>query len=396
MCSAVLATIDEAVTGRINHWEHIFFTEVRVEFVATGRGENCGIASYTSALQAALPVGSTRTALQLHSWNVLHYIRGAIRAGRTNADVIHVQHEYGIFGPGSVASWPFLLVLWALASLRGLPVVITLHESWDEDIAQPPLARLKWAYVLANNRLLAATADQLVFLSAGERDRFVDSTPAADPVVIPHGVPTDVRPMDREQAKERFSIDPDNALVVEPGYVRPEKGHDTFLAVAKRLPDIDFLIGGGVQVAAHEAYLDRLRAMAPENVGFTGILEEDDFHALLSAMDVALLPYESGSQSGVVNWCLAYGVPIVASDRGHFRDLAAQGVARTFPPEDPSAGADAVRSVLEDPEGVSAAVISYREQHGLASVARDHVALYKQLCGNRGSLNETARRDRHK
>jgi len=119
------------------------------------------------------------------------------------------------------------------------------------------------------------------------------------------------------------------------------------------------------------------------NVGVTGVLDEGDFHALFNAMDLAVLPYDTVTQSGVVNWCLAYEVPFVATDLERFRSLEREhGFPRTFPLEDPRGGAEAVRSLLDDANPSVEAIRTYRERHGMDRIAARHEAIYDQLLTN--------------
>jgi glycosyltransferase involved in cell wall biosynthesis len=355
---------------------------MKVEFVATGDTEDCGIATYTSSLQSALDVTTHRTPVKLRSPNVVHYVRRAIRAVRSDADVLHVQHEYGIFGPLSVASWFVLAIVGLDGWLSGRPVVVTVHTAWNEATIDPPLYWLKRRYVALNNWLIARVADHIVFLSEDTRDLFATTVDLADETVsvLPHGVQADLEPMDQSVAKGRFDVDPDVNLVVEPGYIRPQKGYETLLEIAERLPETTVLIGGGVQSDEYADYVETLRERAPENVEITGVLEDDAFHALFNAMDVALLPYETVSQSGILNWCIAYEVPIVASDLEHFRELDTEhGFPRLFDRDDPEDGAEAVEATLDDPADQIAAMKTYKTAHGMGRIAERHQEIYRSL-----------------
>lgn len=353
---------------------------MQVAFVSTGEDQNCGIATYTSSLQAALNVVSTRIPLRLRSPNVFHYARQGFRAGRTDADVIHIQHEYGIFGPKSIASWAFFLALFVATTGRQVPVVTTFHSAWSAKTISRPLRRFKEVYVRLNNRLLAAVTDYALFLSEETQETFEQTARVPQTKVLSHGVQTDVQTMDQREAKLQFGCDPDVPLVVEPGFVRPQKGYECFLDVAKRVDRASFLIGGGPQAGNYLDYFDRLKEQADGAAGVTGVLDDEDFHALFNAMDLALLPYETVTQSGIVNWCLAYEVPVVATDLDRFRELnESYGFPALFPEGDTEAAAEVVRHVLSDPEDVDDAMRSYRDEHSMQNVANCHREIYESL-----------------
>lgn len=353
---------------------------MKVEFLVTGRDQECGIATYTTTLARALAVESHRTPLKLRSLNLVHYLRRAVQAGLTDAEVIHLQHEYDIYGPKSVASWIALPVVWLLARVRGRPIVTTLHSAWTRETVGPPLLGLKMVYLRLNNRMIAAVTDHAIFLSAETRDAFEQTASLANVTVVGHGVPTDLHPVPQEEAKRRFGIDPDRPLVAEPGFVRPQKGYHLFLDVAEHVDDAAFLIAGGIQEGEYADYLANIETRAGDDVAITGVLEDEKFHAAFSAMDVALLPYETVTQSGILNWCLAYEVPVVGTDIEEFRELnETYGFPAVFEADDPQAGAEAVRSILDNPEPLLAAMRAYRDDHGMDEVAAAHVDLYQSV-----------------
>lgn len=352
---------------------------MKVEFLATGTDQECGIATYTTTLARALDVDTDRTPLKLRSLDVLHYLIRAVQAGLTDADVIHVQHEYDIYGPKSVASWVVFPVLWLLARLRGRPVVTTFHSAWTSETVDPPLVGLKWAYLRLNNRMLAAVTDVAVFLSPETREAFEETTPLSDVEVLAHGVPTDLHPMESAAARHHLGLESDGPVVAEPGFVRPQKGYHLFLDIAERVDEASFVVAGGIQEGEYAEYMADLEERCGEDVVITGVLDDQAFHAAFSAMDVALLPYETVTQSGILNWCLAYEVPVVATDVEEFRELhTAHGFPAVFPRDDPDAGAEAVRSVLVDPAPVLAAMRAYRDDHGMDEVAAAHADLYRR------------------
>ncbi|MFB6176232.1 MAG: glycosyltransferase [Halobaculum sp.] len=350
-----------------------------VTVVSTPDDGSCGIGTYTGELLDEFPseVTVTWVTVPLRSPNPLPYLVASIRAGLTDDPTIHVQHEYGIYGPKSLWSWLFFPVLLVLANLRGRRVVVTFHSAWNDETIGPPLVRLKRLYVAANNRLLAATADHAVFLSDNAADAFQRSVSLRSVETIPHGVQVETRSLSKSEARRQLGYESEEPLVVLPGYIRPEKGCDAFVAVAERF-DTPFVLAGGCQDAPD--YCESLAASAPDNVAITGHLDEDAFHAAFVAADVVLLPYREVTQSGVFNWCVAYGVPVVGSDTPYFRSLADEwGCVEVVETSDPDAAADRIRSLLTDDERRDAlrdGMADYRTAASMANVGRRHVEIY--------------------
>ncbi len=370
------SVIQDGINKLSNHHRQL----MKIEFFVTGSGQDCGIATYTTTLENALSVEHARTPLKLRSLNVLHYVVQSVRAGFTDADVVHVQHEYDIYGPKSFASWLVFPILWLLTALRKRPLVVTYHSAWGEETVKPPFERLKWVYLWLNNQLLAAVTDHGIFLSEDTRETFERTAPLSSVEVLPHGVPTDLHPMSQDEAKRELGVISDQPLVAEPGFIRPQKGYHLFVDVAERVSDVTFLIGGGIHEGNYEEYMTDLRERCGDEIGITGVLDDNEFHALFNAMDVALLPYETVTQSGILNWCLAYEVPVVGTDVGQFSGLHAEhGFPLVFPQADPEAGATAVQALLADPEPVLEKMQTYRDNHGMDTVASAHEALYRSL-----------------
>lgn len=346
-----------------------------------------GIGTYAGDLVSSFPDGVDVEYVPFPPWtrNPLSLLAAAVSAGRSRADVVHVQHEYALFGSNSAYSWPFFLVLFLLTRLRGTPLVVTLHSAWNaETVVGEPLARLKRLYIHANNLLLAATADRIVFLSQTSRDDFFDSVPLDRYEMFQHGVKTsegsDVAP---EDAKAEFGYDQDDVLVVEPGYVREQKGTHVLVDAADNLPEVEILVAGGAQGPAESSYVSELRKRAPENVQFTGHLDDDRFHAAFVAADLVCLPYLRMTQSGIFNWCASHGVPVTASDHEYFVRIAEEwGCVATFETGNPDDLARVVEQLLssdEQREELAANMDSFREANSFEKIASEHVALYNRL-----------------
>jgi glycosyltransferase involved in cell wall biosynthesis len=346
---------------------------------------SCGIGSYTEALLAHIGEAVDEDVVVLETSKQglaasISYARTAFRVGTTDSDVIHVQHEYGFFGKKWLLLWAFYPIVFVLARLRRRPVVITLHEAWNVDRMDPPLLWLKGAYIRIANELIASTATTLVFLSENCRSKFQRNGTVDDHRLLPHGVDEDeVRPTPEEAAKARFGFDADDTVLTEFGYLRPSKGYETFLEIAERCGEHEFLVAGGNP--SEDEYLESLEADAPENVTFTGHLNDRDFHAAFSATDVAVLPYSEVAQSGIFNWCAAYGLPVVASRLPRFERLRSEyGYPTVF--ESVDEAERAIRRVLNDDahrENLVSAAERFRRENDFEKVGDQHEALYRRL-----------------
>jgi glycosyltransferase involved in cell wall biosynthesis len=359
-----------------------------VVMVSTPDDGSCGIGTYTGNLRRAFDraVDITQVTLDTGANDAGHFLRVALQAGTRDADVIHVQYEYGLFGPRSIHSWLFFPLLWLLTTLRGIPLIITVHESWTRETISDYMPRIKWVYVRAINHLLVMVADELVFLSDAVKRAFTETVSVRSSQMIPHGVILDQEfDGSKRDAKNELGIDPEATLVVEPGYVSEQKGCDRFISLASRFPEVEFLLAGGSLSPRDDSFVESLRDRASENVTITGRLPHRQFHAAFVAADLIVLPYRKDGQSGVINWCATYEVPTVGSDCAYFYSLATTyGCLDLVEATDADALAAGVSRLLADKsrrEYLKRAMSRYKAINHFEAVADRHIRLYQNLLG---------------
>lgn len=357
-----------------------------VTFVSTPDDGSCGIGSYTSDLVKSFDCSVQTNLIELRtdSINPLTFLATAIKSGLAETNVIHVQHEYELFGPRSVFAWLFFPVLAVLSCIRRLPLVVTVHEVWTPEMAQEPPIRPKQWYIRAVNELLIRSADHIIFLSPESEEKFRENLPVSQYSVLEHGVNrSGTMSIDEDDAKAEFGYEPDDVVIVEPGYVSEGKGSHVFINLAKRMADCEFLLAGGSRRERDNSYLRELRDQAPQNVQFTGILDDSRFHAAFVASDIVVLPYLKVTQSGIFNWCIAYDVPVAASRQEYFSTIQHNwGCIRLFDVEDLEGMERTVRELLNDDSirrRVREAGQTYRINNGLKSIAQKHRSIYREL-----------------
>ena len=368
---------------------------VRVTIVCPPGSGKSGIGEYFEQIAPHVPDELTYVTLphgefNPYTNNPLSYLRTAIAAATSDTDVIHVQHEYGLFGSFSLMSWLFFPVLYVFSQLRGIPVIVTVHESLNQSHISGRLRLLKRAYLLCLNMCLAITASRLVFLSDNGASKFRASVPVKNYSVFPHGVTTTgKRDVSKRVARAELDYDEDDVIVAAVGYVARWKGSDLLVDLARRRPDIEFLLAGGPPNDSQREYFERIRRDAPPNLTVTGRLPFDAFQAAFIAPDLVLLPYRrvehggiinSVNQSGILNWCAAYAKPVVASDFRYFTKLkSAWDCVETAGEDDVDAFENRMIELLSDPERAEElrqGMREYAEAHSFEQVGRVHHDLY--------------------
>lgn len=345
---------------------------------------SCGIGTYSkSLLKEVEDAVDVRTVIletdDTPPVSFFSYVRAAFRAGRTDDDIIHVQHEYGLFGTKWYLLWLFYPLLFVLSRIHGTPVVVTVHEAWNSDRVTPPMARAKRFYIWLANKLIAGTATSVIFLSDNCQEKFERSVSVSDAHCFTHGVGDTVEGVTEADAKAAFGFQPDDIVLTEPGYVRPSKGYETFLEIAERFPEYEFLVAGGSRGA--DAYFESIAERAPANVTVTGHLVEDRFHLAFEATDVAVLPYDEVAQSGILNWCAAYELPTVATRLPYFERLQSEHECLLLF-DAVSEAEDRIREIMSEQQTrgrLTDGMRSFRQDNSFAKVGEKHVSLYREL-----------------
>jgi D-inositol-3-phosphate glycosyltransferase len=158
-------------------------------------------------------------------------------------------------------------------------------------------------------------------------------------VVIPYPVnnavpETDLSP---SEAKQRCGIRPDEKSILFFGEIAPYKGLDLLVRAFLQLPDgcRDYrLIIAGRPKGGSEKCAEYLKAIQDEirksqaGSSVTQRIEyipNEEMELYFKAADVLVLPYRQIFQSGILFLAFGFGLPVVASDVGSFREDVIEG-----------------------------------------------------------------------
>jgi beta-1,2-mannobiose phosphorylase / 1,2-beta-oligomannan phosphorylase len=356
---------------------------MRIAFVSTYPPRRCGIATFTSdlihAIKQADPATRARVAAIDERNSVRAYgseVRWRIRQGsplpyraaareidRSNADVVCVQHEFGLYGLWKGGGWvgdhwiegtyedhlgPFLDEL-------SKPSLVTLHTVLPEPSPAIREAVRTIAELAHGLTVMAETAVDIL------RDVYgIDQRPS----VIPHGMPH-IEPQGRRRLKAKLGLD--HRLIVSTfGLVGPGKGLEYVIeampAVVARHPDALYLIAGQTHPELlkqrGEEYRNRLTALVDEldltdNVLFVNqYLEQKDIIEYLLATDVYVTPYLDPNQitSGTLSYALGAGKAVVSTPYLHAKEALADDRGLLVDFRAPDQIAEAVNRILDDPK----------------------------------------------
>lgn len=341
----------------------------RIAFLGNYLPRLCGIATFTTdlrdAVAAAAPDAECFVAaindrpegyaypppvrFEFQGKDLDSYRRAADFLNFNNADVLCVQHEFGIYG-GPAGS--HLLAL--LKELR-MPVLTTLHTILREP---NPAQRL----VMDE---LARRSDRLIVMArkGAEILRETYGIPEEKVDIIPHGIP-DMPFVDSSHYKEQFGVEGRPVLLTF-GLLGPGKGIEHVIEalpeIVRRHPATVYLVLGATHphllAREGERYrltLERLaedRGVKENVIFYNRFVSLDDLKEFIGATDVYLTPYLNEAQvtSGTLAYVFGAGKAVVSTPYWHARELLDDGRGVLVPFRDPAAIAEGVCGLLDDP-----------------------------------------------
>ena len=304
--------------------------DLRLVFLSTYPPRACGIATFTqdlvrelekvSGIAAPSVVAMEREPLQyglrvrftIREQERADYVRAAQCLNKSKADVVVIEHEYGIYGG---ADGEYIL---DFARALEKPLVTTLHTVLPEPSANQRRILTELGRLSSRIVTMAARSKELletVYGIGGERIE-----------VIPHGVPL-LKPSAAKQAlKERYGL-AGRSVMSTFGLLSAGKGIEYGIEaaaqVAKRHPELCYLVLGkthpNVVAQEGERYRERLEALVREygierNVRFVNrYLTKQEIVDYLALSDIYLTPYLGKDQavSGTLAYAAGSGKAIV-------------------------------------------------------------------------------------
>jgi glycosyltransferase involved in cell wall biosynthesis len=339
-----------------------------IAFLGDYLPRKCGIATFTSDLLGAVaarhpqslcfaaPVNDVSGCYQypdvvrfeIDEQDLVSYKHAADFLNTSNADVVSIQHEFGIFG-GPAGSH-----LLSLVSELKAPVVTTLHTVLLKPNADQQ--RVMQKLIAHSTRLVVMTERGRTILQE------VYQAPPAKIDLIPHGIP-DVPFLAPDHYKNQFGVGGKKVLLTF-GLLSPNKGIEHVLNalpdIAAEFPDVVYIVLGATHPnelrTRGEAYRQALKAIAKKNKLESNVIFHNRFVELkeltefIGAADLYITPYLGEAQitSGTLAYAFGAGKPVISTPYWHAAELLRDERGVLVPFGDARAIAREVSGLLRD------------------------------------------------
>jgi len=318
--------------------------QLKVLFIGTYVPKECGIATFTSDLLNSVsgeykdvycevialndPSETCNypeeVVFQIERDKIEDYYRAADYINQSDADIVCLQHEFGLFG-GDAGDYIF-----ALLSGINKPVITTLHTV----IREPELE------YRASTEKLIRYSEKLVVMSQTAVDMLKDvyEVPEDKIEVIFHGLP-DYPFNNCDKYKKMLNLK-GSPLVLTFGLLSQNKGIESMLEalpdVISQYPDLVYLILGAthpeVKKRHGEAYRQYLKNKVSElglenNVLFHDkFVEKEELCNYILASDIYASPYLSREQivSGALTYAIGMGKAIVSTPYWYAQEMLSE------------------------------------------------------------------------
>jgi len=279
-------------------------------------------------------------------------------------DLIHIQHEYGLY-KGLEGGF--------YGELRHLhpdkPIVTTMHATGLYGV--DPIICSTSDHIIVHNSFCLKRLPKAFHKKAS---------------VIPHGCLEPVKCPPEEECKRALLIDPRAPLVGYLGFIAPQKGLETLIEAMAHVRSAALLIGGGWHVEEETTYITNLKQMTlslmPGRYRWLGYVPDEQLATVYGAMRILVYPSVYISESGALLMALSHGKAVIARDLPPVREKAKRGALMTF--KNVTDLRRKIKQLLRDNElrsRLEEGARRYAYENRWEVAAKKHLSLYWDILG---------------
>lgn len=276
------------------------------------------------------------------------YIDAANIINTSNAEVVCLQHEYGIYG-----GWDGAYIM-SLLSRLNIPVVTTLHT-----VLMSPSPNQK---KIMNE--IVSRSEKVIVMSRKAVDFLTDiyGVDRNNIELILHGTP-DFHSIDSSHFKKRFKME-GRKMILTFGLLSPNKGIETVLnalpEVVEQFPDITYVVLGKTHPNILKEHGEKYRMSLmklTEKLGLkSNVIFDNRFVSIgelkgwLSASDIYITPYMNKAQivSGTLSYAISSGNATISTPYWHAKETLGDGTGVLFDFNDHKSLANILKDLLSD------------------------------------------------
>ncbi len=310
------------------------------------------------------------------------YRQAADFINQSGAEVLCVQHEFGLYG-GEAGEW-----LLELLALVRIPIITVLHTVLPDP--SPVYLRVTRHLARLSSRMVVMTR------TAAQLMQEVYGLKSAQISVIYHGVP-DVPFTSAEDSKTELGLGGRTVLATF-GLINKGKGIEYVLdalpEVVARYPNVKYLVLGGTHPVVREHEGEVYRQSLEARVQASGLgdhvqfenryLDFTDLCTYLAATDIYLTPYLGRDQivSGTLAYALGFGKVVISTPYLYAQEVLANKRGSLVEWKNSKSISTALLRYLDDPELLDETrQAAYRYGHQMAwpNIGRQYAELAAEL-----------------
>lgn len=376
--------------------------KISVIYISSFVPRKCGIATYTRDLTSAIRLVSPYSGveiiamvkpddnidyppevrLKIRQDRIGSYIRAADYINKSKADLVVLEHEFGLYG-GEYGAYILKLV-----ERLKKPLILTAHTI-------PYDSKRGYGPVLKD---IITFAEKVVIMMPESLSRLIKKygCPGGKIEIIPHGVP-DIPMEPTEKYKKKKGL-AGRIILGNINLLSEVKGIEYTIEALKKIkayfPDVLYLIIGQTHPVVLQKEGEKYRDFLKEKIRQDNLRENtrfineyvslDELIGWLKIIDIYITPYLDPQQSasGALAYAIGAGKICISTPYLYAKNILSKGRGIIVPFRDSGAIADAVIDVCNDPlkkAGIEKKAYKFGRLMTWYNVALQHIELFNRV-----------------
>lgn len=254
------------------------------------------------------------TDFYINTVNPINWIKTAFKIRSLNPDLVIIQWWHPYFSP----------CYWSICKLLAkIKILFVCHNVYPHE--RFPMDKFLTKRVLVNGDFF------LVHSSLDEKDLYtIKSDARCCKTVLPTFNAFKIQNFNREEGRNQLGISGSAHVLLFFGFVREYKGLKHLInalpKVVSQLPQVKLLIVGDFN-GDKETYIRQINEQKVEDFIeiHDGYIPDREVEKYFAASDLVVLPYESATQSAVVQIAYGFEKPVIATNVGGLPEVVLDG-----------------------------------------------------------------------